>query len=82
MPWEFDRFKHHLDDFDMTDEQKREALHAVWQIMETFVDLAWSVDSTQLVLAERGEIDVVSGGDMIPSSHSIQFFNSHSRGDA
>ena len=42
------------DDDDLTDEQKRELLEIIWNIVVTFVDLGFGVEATQQALASAG----------------------------
>jgi hypothetical protein len=45
MDWE--EFGHHLEDSDLTDDQKRELIEAVWNIMAAFVDLGLGIHPIQ-----------------------------------
>lgn len=40
-------YEHHLADADLTDEQKREFLSALWYIVMTFVDLGFGIEPVQ-----------------------------------
>ena len=44
---DFERYKHLMDDFDMSEEQKREYLQALWNIVSEFVALGWGVHPVQ-----------------------------------
>ena len=47
---ELEKYRHHLDEFDLTEEQKDELLVTLWQIMIQFVDLGFGRDATTLAL--------------------------------
>ncbi len=47
-----DDFLHHIEDFDLTVEQQKELLQTLWNIMSTFVDIGWGVDTLHLFLPE------------------------------
>lgn len=40
-----DQYMHFMEEFDMTDAQKREVIEIVWRIMEQFADRAWGMDT-------------------------------------
>jgi hypothetical protein len=44
------KYRAHVDDLDLTEEQKAELLGTLWWIMATFVDLGFRVDSVQCLL--------------------------------
>lgn len=44
-----DKYLEYLKDFDLSDEERVELLNSIWQIMATFVDLGFGVDSIQLL---------------------------------
>lgn len=41
MPPDINKYRKYVDDFDLTEEQKKELLKTVWSIMEDFVDKAF-----------------------------------------
>ncbi|NDW05115.1 hypothetical protein [Jiella pacifica] len=47
-----DAYMSELDDFDMTEAQKRELLKTLWSIMRGFVDLGFEVDVCSAVFGE------------------------------
>ena len=53
-PLEFkpDNYRHHVDEFDLTEEQKNELLTSLWTIMSTLVDIGWGVDTVQILLPD------------------------------
>ncbi len=52
---DFDKYRHYVDGFDLTETQKQELMQTVWSIMESFVDQAWGLHPVQQCLggAER-----------------------------
>lgn len=46
-----------VEEFDLTDAEKDELIHTVWQIMESFVDRAFGVDPTQQAVRAAGMTD-------------------------
>jgi hypothetical protein len=44
---DFEKYLPYLDEFDISKEQKIELLKTLWNMMGTFVDIGWGVDSAQ-----------------------------------
>ena len=44
---DIDKYRRHVEGFDLSDDQKAELIHTVWAIMESFVDRAFGIDSVQ-----------------------------------
>lgn len=42
MPPDLTRYAHFLDDFDMSEREKSELMHTLWQVMESFVERAFA----------------------------------------
>ena len=51
-----DRYREHVKDLDLTEEQQNEMLLALWTIMVGLIDLSWGVDSVQRLLPEFNEL--------------------------
>lgn len=47
---DFGKYQHHLQEFDLTQDQQQELLVTLWQIMTQFVDLGFGRDATTLAL--------------------------------
>ena len=47
-----DDYRQDLASFDLTEDQKKELLEALWQIMATLVNIGWGVDTVQSLLPE------------------------------
>ncbi len=44
------KYRHHVDGWDLTEEQKLDLLREVWVMMESFADLAFGMSSEQILL--------------------------------
>ena len=44
---DFEKYRHYVDGFDLTEERKQELMQTVWSIMESFVDQAWGTHPVQ-----------------------------------
>ncbi len=53
LPFEADRYRSYVDDFEMTEAQKQAFLRALWDIMSTFVRLGFGVESVLPALLQR-----------------------------
>lgn len=58
---DIDRYRHHLDDFALSESQKAELVSTVWSIMESFVDRAFGEHPAQLVLPPKQEFSIDHG---------------------
>lgn len=72
---DFDKYRHYVDGFDLTENEKKEFVQIVWSIMESFVDQAWGVHPVQQCMdsAERGLQDsrqILESKDTIERSES------------
>ncbi|WP_086931895.1 hypothetical protein [Agarilytica rhodophyticola] len=47
-----DKYRHHLENMDITEEQANELMATLWQIMSTMVDIGWGVDILNIVLPD------------------------------
>ena len=45
-------YRHHVEEFDLTEEQQNELLESLWTIMSTMVDIGWGVDTVQLLFPD------------------------------
>lgn len=52
LKFEPDDYRHHVDEFDLTEEQQNELLASLWSIMSTLVDIGWGVDTVQILLPD------------------------------
>jgi len=52
MPPDFEKYRHYVDDYDLTEAQKESLIHIVHRMMENAVDRAFGDDSVQLALVD------------------------------
>ncbi len=52
LKFEPDDYRHHLNEFDLSEEQQNELLQTLWSIMSALVDIGWGVDTVQLLLPD------------------------------
>lgn len=45
--FDFEAYTHHLDELDLTEDQKRDLLEALFQIVRSFVDLGFNMHPVQ-----------------------------------
>jgi hypothetical protein len=69
MSLQIDRYRKHVDHFDLTETQKSELIHTVHAILESFVDRAFGDDPTQLCITANAAKDAMIEGDMIHLGH-------------
>ena len=53
MALDYEKYKHHMDAFDLTEEQKRECFGALEAILQMAVDLELGNDSVSLAIKEK-----------------------------
>ena len=74
-----DEYREHLEDFDLTAEQENELLAVLWNIMRTFVDIGFGLDSVQVFSTGKpGEAVEISGpdsGNALRKKNTPQRFN-------
>ena len=59
-----DEYREDLDQFDLTKEQQDEMLAVLWNIMRTFVEIGFGLDSVQVFsTAKNGRPDEITGPD-------------------
>ena len=57
MPLDIQKYRHHVEDFDLSDKRKQELIQTVWKIMESFVDRAWGIHPLQQSSGEGADRD-------------------------
>lgn len=65
MPPEIEKYRRHLDGFDLSDGQKDTHLLALFGVMESFADRAFGLDAVQLVLGHSDAKDETATGPVI-----------------
>lgn len=65
MPPDPERYRKHVEHFDLTIVEQDELIHTVHAIMESFVERAFGVDPAQLCIDLKASKDASSSGDVI-----------------
>lgn len=74
LPLDVKKYQRHVEDFDLTEEQKVELLETLWSIMAAFVDLGFGRDSVQCIFQSIGSNSLNSEGDEVKEmTHSPRF---------
>jgi len=55
MPVDIEKYREHVDHFDMTEEEKIAFLNDLWSIVESFVDEAWGLSPHQTAANDNEE---------------------------
>ena len=69
--FDIEKYRPHLEDVDITEDQKQELLEALWMIMTSFVDLGFQIHPVQQACGqvEKAEpLPDLSGGDAVYSN--------------
>ena len=73
---DYEKYAHLLDDPDLSEDQKREFLQAVWNIITNFVDLGFGVHPVQLACGESknscGESTKNHAVNTIPQNNALK----------
>ena len=67
MPPDIEKYRKHVDRFDLSEDQKVELIHTVWRFMESFADRAFGLDSVHLISDCRSVKVARSPKKLIPS---------------
>ena len=74
-----DEYREDLDDFDLTRDQQDEMLAVLWNIMRTFVEIGFGLDSVQMFSTAKsnrsGEITGPDSGKLLDKKNNPQQFN-------
>lgn len=62
-----ERYRHHLEAFEMTPEQENELLRTLWELTIAFVDLGWGVDSIHNIFAQMVDKSLNSAENHVES---------------
>lgn len=65
MPPDPERYRKHVQHFDLTDTEQDELIHTVYSIMESFADRAFGADPVQLCINLKASKDALSDGVVI-----------------
>lgn len=55
MSLDITKYLHHFDGYEMTEEQKVDYLRSIERILQSFVDEAWGIEPSQIVLGTKRE---------------------------
>ena len=65
-----EKYRRHVDGFDLDEAQKEELIHTVWRIMEGFVDRAFATDTAQPQSGNRHNGDSIKARKRVASKPS------------
>ena len=79
---DLDKYRRHVDHFDLTEAQKTDLLLAVWRIMQSFVDSAFGDDPVQQVRPRTDPLQAASetGDDTDDGDTLSGAFSRHAAG--
>ena len=70
MKLDIQKYTRFVEDFDLSDKQKRELIQAVWQIMESFADRSWGIYPLQQGSGKEIDKDCLGTPSSIESTNS------------
>lgn len=62
---DFEKYRQFVDDFDLPEAEKIELINTIWNVMESFVDRAFGINSSQQAIAARDEKHALLDAPMI-----------------
>lgn len=74
---DYDLYAHYLDDADLTEDQKREVLQAIWNIIVEFVSLGFGVHPAQQVEIACGKLFESAAKAAIPEPDALEYEDQH-----
>jgi len=69
---DFDTYMPMLAELDLTDDQKRELIEIIWDILENFVDRAFQIDPTQSAMRVAFNDSSQGAKNTIDSNNTLQ----------
>lgn len=69
---DLDKYMEYVDDFDLSEEAKRELLMALWGLLENFVDRAFGCDVTQQAMAAAAKNTGQDSGNSLVSDYNAK----------
>lgn len=66
---DWEEFAHHLEDSDLSDEQKREFIETLYEIMLSFVDLGFGIHPVQQACEQNRETTLRLPADLLSSKY-------------
>ena len=78
-----DKYRDDLKELDLTEEEENAFLETLWNIMRTFVELGWGLDSVQMILAAKEEFSRADSANTVETKETPQAsFNTAAHGEA
>lgn len=75
LPLDVKKYQHHMEEFDLTEEQRIELLQTIWSIMAAFVDIGFGVDAVQYIFRDNSRNSLDSNGDETEDNNPSTRFN-------
>ena len=75
LPLDVKKYQSHMEEFDLTEEQKAELLETLWSIMAAFVDLGFGTDAVQYLFRDNGPNSLNSEEDEVEDKKPSSRFN-------
>lgn len=67
-----DKYLRYVDDVDLPEDQKRELLEALWNILAALVDIGFGVDSVQQILPALFSSSATTDGTEVPATKEAE----------
>jgi hypothetical protein len=62
---DIEKYRQFVDGFDLSEEEKIELIHTIWNVMESFADRAFGLNSAQQAIALRDAKSAFDGGPVL-----------------
>ena len=73
-----EKYRHYLEDIEVTDEQAEEFLQIIWNMMLKSIDLSLGLDSIQIFLRDCEEKTVQESQQVLRQKETLETFNQSS----
>ena len=70
-----DKYRDYLDDFDLDEAQQNELLEVIWNVMRSFVEMGFGLDSVQMLLPAIAEKAGMKTNDSVKQMKRVARFN-------
>ena len=80
LPFDFEKYEPYIGDLEVTDEQARELLETLFNIMSMFVDMGFGLDSTQTILGSMIEKVALDSDNPLQLKGNTDAFNGIAEG--
>ncbi len=71
MPADLEKYRPHVEGYDLTESQKTELLETLWGIMEAFADRAFGLHPAQQILKEKNKNGTNPAGNRVDSNNKL-----------